>query len=314
MVLQAESSVDGLVGERRSDLHSRRRRPIRSRPCVHARPRSSAFFAALRLAIAIAVVALIAAMAAPDRARAADASKPIRVLAAASLTEVVEELARDFEGGAVETSFGASSDLARQIRDGAPADVFVSASPEWIDFLREAKTVLGEPVLVARNALVCVAPKGSALAREGLRGDGSEAPSADRVRGPATLRARLGEGDLVAIADAGVPAGDYARRALAKLGLQSAFERRLVGQKDVRAVLHAVEQGEVAAGFVYATDARVARVDTLFAFDPATHPPIEYHAVLLRGSVQPERARRFLEYLRGSAARSRLSGAGFVLP
>ncbi|MFO0691741.1 MAG: molybdate ABC transporter substrate-binding protein [Myxococcota bacterium] len=239
-------------------------------------------------------------------ATAAGQAKPIRVLAAASLTEVVEGLAQDFAGGPVETSFGASSDLARQIRDGAPADVFVSASPDWIAFLREANVLAGEPVLVARNALVCAAPKGSPLAADGKGGA--------RVRDPAALLARLGEGELVAIADAGVPAGDYARRALAKLGLAAGFERRLVGQKDVRAVLHAVEQGEVAAGFVYATDVRVARVDTLFAFDPATHPPIEYHAVVLRGAAQPEVARRFLEHLGSPAARARLSAAGFVLP
>ncbi|MBY0401622.1 substrate-binding domain-containing protein, partial [Myxococcota bacterium] len=97
------------------------------------------------------------------------ASQPLRVFAAASLTEVVEALAQEFVAGAagaagpgakaprsVLTSFGASSDLARQIRDGAPADVFVSASPEWVEFLREAGMLAGEPVLVARNSLVCV--------------------------------------------------------------------------------------------------------------------------------------------------------------
>ena len=83
---------------------------------------------------------------------------PLRVFAAASLTELVEALAQDFEGGALLASFGASSDLARQIADGAPADVFLSASPEWIEFLQEAKATVGEPVLVARNALVCIAP------------------------------------------------------------------------------------------------------------------------------------------------------------
>jgi molybdate transport system substrate-binding protein len=87
-----------------------------------------------------------------------------------------------------------------------------------------------------------------------------------------------------------------------------------VGQKDVRAVLHAVEQGELPAGFVYATDARVARVARLFDFDPATHPPIEYHAAALRGAPNPDGARRFLEYLRSETARALLSAAGFALP
>ena len=240
------------------------------------------------------------------------ASQPLRVVAAASLTEVVEALARafevdrgvDLEGARVELSFGASSDLARQIGDGAPADVFISASPEWVDFLRESGALAGEPVRVARNALVCVAKKSSPVALAG-------------ARDPRALLAGLEDGDLVAIADAGVPAGEYARAALAKLGLGAAFESRLVGQKDVRAVLHAVEQGEVAAGFVYATDAKVARVETLFAFDPVTHPPIEYQAVVIRNADSPgnaDAARRFVDFLVSEPARARLSAAGFVLP
>lgn len=243
------------------------------------------------------------------------ASAPLRVFAAASLTEVVEALAKSFDGGPVLTSFGASSDLARQIKDGAPADVFISASPEWVDFLREAKAIEGEPVVVARNALVCVAPKGSPFAAAGsAAAPGVGSGLRVRVGDPRALLDRLAKGDVVAIADQGVPAGEYARQALAKLGLAQAFEPRLVGQKDVRAVLHAVEQGEVAAGFVYATDAKLAKVETLFAFDPATHPPIEYHAVVLQQTTNSPLARRFLASLASAAARARLSAAGFVLP
>lgn len=279
--------------------------------------------------VALSFVICAALLATPTNARAESAPvgarggapgvTPLRVLAAASLTEVVEALASSFPDGAVEASFGASSDLARQIKDGAPADVFLSASPEWVDFLREAGTLVGEPVLFARNALVCVAPQDSPLATaEKTAAAKPEAAGSPRVRDPRTLLARIEAGDeIVAIADAGVPAGDYARKALAKLGLAATFEKRLVGQKDVRAVLHAVEQGEVAAGFVYATDARIARVETLFAFDPATHPPIEYLAVVVRQADEPadsDLAQRFVAYLRSDAARARLSAAGFVLP
>jgi molybdate transport system substrate-binding protein len=87
-----------------------------------------------------------------------------------------------------------------------------------------------------------------------------------------------------------------------------------VGQKDVRAVLHAVESGEVAAGFVYATDARLAAVERLFTFDPAAHPPIELLAAALRDSERPAEARGFVAFLRGEAARARLAEAGFALP
>jgi molybdate transport system substrate-binding protein len=249
-----------------------------------------------RLALLLALAAAVAGSSAQ-----AQEAPTLRVLAAASLTEVVEALGKRFEGAGVVPSFGASSELARQIADGAPVDVFLSASPEWVEFLREKEAIDGDAVVVARNRLVCVAPQGSPLAARG-------------VADPKALLERLAPGDRVAIADAGVPAGEYARKALAQLGLQGAYAPRLVGQKDVRAVLHAVEQGELPAGFVYATDARVASVEVLFAFDPASHPPIEYLAAALRRAASPAEARRFLAYLRGEAARTLLSQAGFALP
>ena len=249
----------------------------------------------MRLVLSVPLLSLAlgtGAGAEPDR---------LTVYAAASLTEVVEALAERFEGAQVVASFGGSSELARQIRDGAPADVFLSASAAWMDFLREAGALAGEPVLLARNRLVAIAPRGSALAG-GPAGD------------PGSLRERLAAGDRVAIADAGVPAGEYARRALGHLGLLDAYGPRLVGLKDVRAVLHAVERGELAAGFVYATDAKVASVERLFAFDPATHPPIEVQAVVLAGAANPAGARRFLGFVRGDVGRALLAGAGFAVP
>ena len=246
----------------------------------------------------LALVASLLFASAPARAEHA---ATVRVLAAASLTEVVTELGKGFTAAHVVPSFGASSDLARQIQDGAPADVFVSASPEWVAFLKEAKAVDGEAIVLARNALVCVAPKGSPLAAGG-------------VTDPKALLAKLAADDRVAIADAGVPAGEYARKALTKLGLLDAYRPRLVGQKDVRAVLHAVETGELPAGFVYATDAKVAKVDLLFTFDPATHPPIEYHAAVLSGAAAPAEAKAFLAFLQSEGVRAVLKDAGFALP
>ncbi len=227
--------------------------------------------------------------------------EPLRVFAAASLTEVVQELGRGFAGARVEPSFGASSVLARQIRDGAPADVFLSASPDWIDFLRRSGALDGAPVVVAHNRLVAVAPPRSPLAARG-------------VSGPAALLAALGPDGRVAVADPGVPAGEYARAALERLGLLAAFTPHLVGQEDVRAVLHAVERRALDAGFVYATDATVADVEVLFAFDPATHPPIEIQAAVLRAAPHPVAARRFLDDLRSGPARAVLERAGFAVP
>jgi molybdate transport system substrate-binding protein len=253
--------------------------------------------AAVRLcAVLLGLCAQLAA--APARAQEVPR---LRVFAAASLSEVVEALAGSFEGARVEPVLGASSALARQIRDGAPADVFVSASPDWIEFLREAGVLAGEPVVLARNRLVCIAAPGGDLAARG-------------ARDARALLDAIGPGGRVAIADEGVPAGEYARSALRHLSLLDAFLPHLVGQQDVRAVLHAVEQGELPAGFVYATDARLAGVALLFAFDPATHAPIEYRAALLRGAPSQAQARRFLEHLQGEAARALLADAGFALP
>jgi molybdate transport system substrate-binding protein len=242
---------------------------------------------------------LVAGSHAARAGAAEDGAPALRVFAAASMTEVVNDLAGRFEGARVQASFGSSSELARQIVDGAPADVFVSASPEWIDFLREKNALDGAAVVFARNELVCIAPRASALhARDAA----------------ALLETGLAPDDRVAIADAGVPAGEYARQALARLGLLEAYRSRLVGQKDVRAVLHAVEQGEMQAGFVYATDARVAGVEVLFRFDPQTHAPIGVLAGVVRGSASSALAHRFVEFLRSEEVRGLLARAGFALP
>jgi molybdate transport system substrate-binding protein len=230
-----------------------------------------------------------------------DSEPALRVLAAASLSDVVGPIAQGFEGARVATSFGASSALARQIRDGAPADVFLSASGEWMEWLESADALAGETIVLARNRLVCIASAG----RFGAD---------DAVGDLRALLEALEPADPVAIADWGVPAGEYARRALEHAGLLEAYASHLVGQKDVRAVLHAVESGELSAGFVYATDAAVARVDVLFELDAAGHLPIEYRAAALRGAPSPAQARRFLVHLEGEAARAALADAGFVQP
>ena len=246
-----------------------------------------------------ALLAALALLASPA-ARADDGK--LAVYAAASLTDVVNGLAKQFTEATVVPSYGASSELARQIEDGAPADVFLSASPDWIDFVKQAGKLDGDALVFAKGELVAIAPKGSGLAAKGV------------VDAATLLEKGLAADDKVAIADAGVPAGEYARKALESLGLAKAYAPRLVGQKDVRAVLHAVERGELPAGFVYATDARVSDVTVLFAFDPKTHPPIEYLAGAVAGAKHAKEAQAFLAFLRGETARKALAAAGFVLP
>jgi molybdate transport system substrate-binding protein len=248
--------------------------------------------------LAALLIAALAFLSSPARA---DAGK-LAVYAAASLTDVLNGLATQFTAATVVPSYGASSELARQIADGAPADVFLSASPDWIDFVKEAGKLDGDAIVFAKGELVAIAPKGSGLAAQG-------------VVDAATLLANgLAPEDRVAIADAGAPAGEYTRKALESLGLGKAYAPRLVGQKDVRAVLNAVARGELPAGFVYATDARAADVSVLFAFDPKTHPPIEYLAAAVAGAKHAKEARAFLAFLMGDGASEALMRAGFKLP
>lgn len=223
---------------------------------------------------------------------------PLIVFAAASTTDVVSEFAAELSDVDVRVSFGPSSALARQIIDGAPAGVFLSANVKWIRELERAGVVVGEPVLFAHNSVVCVTRSGSPLSQAG-------------VLGPAALATALGAHDLVAIADEGVPVGEYTRQSLQGAGTWDALEPQLVGQLDARDCLRAVRGGHVVAGFVYATDAELGGVDVLFALASDSHAPVELWAVATQSSSQ---ATAFLESLKGERAREILSEAGFIDP
>lgn len=225
------------------------------------------------------------------------ASSKLQIYAAASMTEVVNDLTGSFDGAAA-ANFGSSSDLARQIEDGAPAGVYITAGRSWSDYLVGKNLVDGEPVVIARNSLVCVAPADSAL----------------KIRGPVDLLHRPLTTNKIAIADEGVPAGDYARESLATFGVLEPMRHLLVGQKDVRAVLRAVELGEVDAGFVYATDARAAKVIVLCELDPTSHKPVEYLALVPKSAPDKEAARAFLKHLQSDKSREALKARGFTLP
>lgn len=209
------------------------------------------------------------------------------------MTDVVEKLGAGFEGDKLSGNYGSSSDLARQIKDGAPADVYISANRKWVDYMFAEGLADGHVLVVARNTLVCVVP-------------------ADATAEVKDLRALPEAGfKLIAIGDEGVPAGDYAREAFLSTGVTDLLKPSLVGQKDVRAVLKAVETGQVDCGFVYATDARTANVRTLFTVDPKTHSEISYLACKVKSGANPGAANAFLEYLKSDAARAILREAGF---
>ena len=224
-----------------------------------------------------------------------------RIHAAASLADVLDALAREFEpirGSHVVPSYGASNTLARQIREGAAPGVFLSASGEWAD--RVVEWGMAEPdsrVDLLVNSLVVVVPKGAKERPAGI------ADLAD----PRFARLALGDPEAV-------PAGKYAKAALEKAGVFEAVKGRIVAAPDVRAALVYVERGEAPAGIVYATDARGnGKVEVAFAIPADLHPRIVYPMLLVKGANR--RARELHEFLRSDRARKVFEEAGFgVLP
>jgi molybdate transport system substrate-binding protein len=246
---------------------------------------------------AICFLMLILAACGGDAPSSGDAPKPtLRVAAAASMTDVVNKLGDAFEGAKVSGNFGASGDLARQIKDGAPADIYISAAKSWADFMAQEGLNDGDVLVFALNGLVCVAPADS----------GTDIKSLKDLPG-AGLR-------FIAIGDEGVPAGNYTREAMRHFGVYDALRPSLVGQKDVRAALKAVEAGEADCGFVYSTDANVAKVRTLFIVDPASHARIEYYVCVVKQAEQPAAAKAFIEHLKSERGRAILREAGFLIP
>ncbi len=221
---------------------------------------------------------------------------PLLVFAAASLTESLEELGKAFRektGTEVQFSFGASSDLARQIRAGAPADVFFSADTAKMDDLGKAGFVRREDRReFLGNRLVVVVPANAAAA---------PASAADLAHLP-----------RLALADPqGVPAGVYARKWLESLGLWREIEPKVVPMLDVRAALAAVETEAAPAAIVYKTDAAISK-KVRIAFVVENGPPITYSLSRVAASKN-DAARAFVDFLAGETGRAAFEKRGFVV-
>ena len=222
------------------------------------------------------------------------------MLAAASLGQVFHELAQAYPASGaraeLRVSVAGSQTLAAQVREGIAADLIATADTETMDALLDERRVL-EPRSFAGNRLVWVV----------RRGLGDPEPP-----GPAAFFAAAG-GRLV-LAAPEVPAGRYARQALARLGLLEAAEARLVSNElDVRGVVSKLSLGEVDAGIAYATDVTpaVARHVHRVELPKAARVRIDYPIALVRDAPHPQAARHFLAWLEGERARAILSGAGF---
>jgi molybdate transport system substrate-binding protein len=236
------------------------------------------------------------------RSFSADSAKSsIVVFAAASLTNVLQELGDSFTKETsipVKFSFAASSALARQIENGAPADIFFSADLEWMDYLQTRKLIqIPTRHDVLSNRLVLVAPADSQLKL--------------KIAPNFPLAAVLGKGRLATGDPEGVPVGRYAQEALTKLGVWSAVEGRLVRADSVRSALAFVDRGEAALGIVYETDALIDKgVRVVDIFPENTHLPITYPIVLT--ALAKADAGKFVDYIRTPIGDAAFRKYGFI--
>lgn len=228
---------------------------------------------------------------------------PVTVFAAASLKNALDEVGREYArtGGEARFSYAASSAMARQIEQGAPADVYVSADTQWMAYLAERRLIVAASRRdLLSNRLALIAPADSRVTLRVARG--------------MPLGRALGRGRL-AIAGPEVPAGRYARVALGALGAWDAVSGRLAQAENVRTALQYVARGESPLGVVYDTDARVEpKVRIVGLFPTGSHPAIVYPAAVVAGSRNPDAA-RFLDFMSGPRAAAVFRRHGFtVLP
>jgi molybdate transport system substrate-binding protein len=230
------------------------------------------------------------------------AQEQVTVFAAASLKNALDDANAAFTkatGVKVVASYEASSALARQIEQGARADVFVSADLRWMDYAAEHKLIkLDTRVNLLSNKLVLIAPKDSRFDRVTI-GQGFDI-------------ARLAGDGRIAVADVrAVPAGLYAKAALEKLGAWTAAEPKLAQAENVRATLAFVARGEAPVGIVYETDARIEpKVKIIGAFPDDSYPPITY-AVAATSDSKNARVAAYLAFLRTQAAKAIFEKNGF---
>ncbi|HEX2561421.1 molybdate ABC transporter substrate-binding protein [Phenylobacterium sp.] len=235
-------------------------------------------------------------LAAPARARA-----PVTVFAAASLQNALNDVGAAYTRGTgqpVRFSYAASSAIARQIEQGAPADLFVSADREWMDYV--AHRGLIQPASrrdLLAGRLVLIAPARSKVQLA--------------IRPGMPLARTLGRGRL-AMAAPDVPAGRYGRAALTRLGVWKSVEGRIAPAENVRSALQFVARGEAPLGIVYETDAKLdRRVRIVSVFPPSSHPPIVYPAALTSRGARNRAAGGFLAYLSGPEATAVFRRYGF---
>src|SRR5258706_7131282 len=247
--------------------------------------------------VAVLLAARIAAFS-PGPAGAAG----LTVFAAASLKDVLDELVRGFEPSAehrIEVSYGASPALAKQIENGAPADLFISADLDWMDYAAARKLIVADSrANLFGNRLVLIAPASS--------------KASVQIAQYFPLAALLGNDRLAIAHPASVPAGKYAKAALESLGVWAGVSGKLARAENVRAALALASRGGTPLGIVYPSGALAdKKVRVVGEFPPSSHPPIVYPAALTAAGRLPIRP-TFLSDLTSAAVRPIWEKHGFA--
>ncbi len=229
-----------------------------------------------------------------------NAATDLKVYAASSMTNAIDEIAQDFKEKydvTVTPVYGGSSSIARQIINGAPADVFISANTKWMDYLVDEGVIDSDNVTnLVRNSLVLIAPQSSSLAVFNF---------ADANAWEAALNgSRLALGNPTS-----VPAGMYAKESLTALGVWKEIQTKVAPAKNVRLALALVERGEAPLGVVYKTDAQLtSKVKIVGEFASDTHAAIVYPAAVVNDSTE---SRQFFQYLKLEDAKRVFAHYGF---
>lgn len=247
--------------------------------------------------ISLLLVAIVAGLSGCQKKE----EKTITVFAAASTTDIMEQIAAEYEKETsikVKLNLASSGKLARQIEAGAPADVFISASLKWMKYLNEKDMVSDDQVFL-KNSLVLITNKDN------------DASAYEKAGAEAliTLDGKISIGD-----PEHVPAGAYAKEALESLDLYTKLEKKMLFAESVRAALTLIEMNESEAGVVYKTDAMAsAKVKVVYEFPEETHKQIAYPCSLVKGGA--DEGKEFLKYITGSDyAKDLYVKSGFTLP
>lgn len=224
----------------------------------------------------------------------------ITVFAAASMTNILQEIGQDFEQKYPKDklifSFASSSALAKQIEQDAPADLFISADQQWLNYLAEKQPAkIKQRINLVKNELVLIAPNESKIQAESIQ-------AVDFAKELANSYLSVGD-------PSHVPAGRYAQKALTYYNLWETVEPKLARAKNVRDALSFVERGESPLGIVYSTDAKVSdKVKVLAVFPHESYGEIVYPAAVVS---EKQSAVKFLDFLQTPEAKARFEAAGF---